>query len=175
MNQNNIFPQRLRELRLATGETQRQVSENVGVIPATLSAYEKGVKNPTIDTIKKIAIYFDVSVDWLLGLSDNKNTERFTTYADVTKSIIELLSFYNCPCYAELIVPNMFIDEMSKGISLVFHDDIISTFLGEYKKIWDLYTSGTIDEGLYKIWLEKQFSIHEKIEISKNGIREDGC
>ena len=41
-----------------------------------ISAYEKGSREPDIDTIKKIAEYFNVSTDYLLCKSDIRNPEE---------------------------------------------------------------------------------------------------
>lgn len=58
---------RLKSLRESRGISQKELSEQIGVSDVMVSMYEQGKKNPSIDTISKIADYFSVSVDYLLG------------------------------------------------------------------------------------------------------------
>ena len=67
---NNIFGARLKELRLETGLSQRQLGEKLGVCNQTVSFWESGSREPDLDTLSEIAENFDVSVDYLLGRKD---------------------------------------------------------------------------------------------------------
>ena len=62
---------RLKELRLAMGLTQKQVAEKLELSTRAYSHYEQGDREPSLDLIKKLCRFFDVSADYLLGLSDN--------------------------------------------------------------------------------------------------------
>ena len=64
---------RIKELRLNAGLKQIDFCKILGVSQSTLSGYENNVSEPDINTILKIASYFDVTVDYLLGNSDKKN------------------------------------------------------------------------------------------------------
>lgn len=59
--------ERLKELRLKKGESQRDAANNLKMPVSTYSNYENGNRVPKADTLKKIARYFDVSMDWLLS------------------------------------------------------------------------------------------------------------
>lgn len=50
--------------------TQRYVAEKIGVARVTYTGYENGTKQPPLDTINKIADFFEVTTDYLLGRSD---------------------------------------------------------------------------------------------------------
>lgn len=70
-----IFAERLKELRLKKKEenpnyTQEYVAEKIGVARTTYTAYENGTKTPPPETLKIIADFFQVSSDYLLGLTD---------------------------------------------------------------------------------------------------------
>lgn len=64
-----IFSKRLRELRLSAGLSQQEVSEKLGIRQQSYARYENGKGEPNLDTLAEIAKIFDVSVDFLLGLS----------------------------------------------------------------------------------------------------------
>lgn len=64
---NNEFGNILKELRLEKGISQRKLGEDLGVVNQTVSFWETGSREPDLDTLVKIAKYFDVSVGYLLG------------------------------------------------------------------------------------------------------------
>ena len=72
----------------------------IGISSATLSAYETGVKNPSLAVLKNIAETCNVSIDWLCGLSDKESfSDNIKTYSDIIKIIgggiaIGILMYY---------------------------------------------------------------------------------
>lgn len=58
-------------LREKRGITQEQLANMVGISRAALSHYEKGRREPDYDTLSKIADFFKVSIDYLVGRTDN--------------------------------------------------------------------------------------------------------
>jgi len=62
-----IFSQRLRELRKEKNLTQKELAEALDMTQRKISYYEMGGSDPSTSTLLKIAKYFDVSVDYLLG------------------------------------------------------------------------------------------------------------
>lgn len=62
-----VIGSRLTKLRKARKLTQDEVSKNTGINRSTYSNYESGNREPDIDTIKMLAKYFDVSVNYILG------------------------------------------------------------------------------------------------------------
>ena len=65
------FGDKLKNLRLKYGVTQRQISENLGITTTALQNLEYGKSRPTYENLVKLCLYFDVSADYLLNLSDN--------------------------------------------------------------------------------------------------------
>lgn len=63
---------RLKELRDEAGLSQGDIAEKFSVAQNTVSSWENGKRDPDTDTVKKIAAFFDVSIDYLLGVSDRK-------------------------------------------------------------------------------------------------------
>lgn len=59
--------EKLKELRKSKGKTQKQLSEFLGISQQAYATYELATRTPPIDIIEKLADYFNVSVDYLLG------------------------------------------------------------------------------------------------------------
>lgn len=64
------FGIRLRKLRNAKGLSQSEVSKKIGIAKGTISTYERNVKNPSMEIIIKLAVLYNVSVDYILGFTD---------------------------------------------------------------------------------------------------------
>ena len=59
---------RLKEIRKEKGITQREASEKLGLTRNAYTNYEMGIREPSLDTFKKICQMFEVTSDYLLGL-----------------------------------------------------------------------------------------------------------
>lgn len=69
------FGNRLRKLRLEKGLTQQQLGEKAGGISSNgISHYEQGKREPSFEVLVQFADLFDVSVDWLLGNTNERRT-----------------------------------------------------------------------------------------------------
>lgn len=64
------FAERLRELRSSRNLTQRDVYTAIGVSPIVYQRYEYG-HSPAYQKLIALADYFDVSLDYLCGRSDD--------------------------------------------------------------------------------------------------------
>lgn len=58
---------KLKELRIEKGSTQRDVADFVCCTPLTYSRYEREEREPDIDMLCRLADYFQVTVDYLIG------------------------------------------------------------------------------------------------------------
>ena len=65
-----IFRDRLRELRIQSKMTQREIATYLGITQPSYIRYENGKSEPTLECLVKIADLYDVSVDYLLGRSN---------------------------------------------------------------------------------------------------------
>ena len=75
------FAKRLYELRETANLKQTELAEKVALRSSAISKYEKGLTQPSMDTLIKFAELFHVSTDYLLGISSIPNpytTENFT-------------------------------------------------------------------------------------------------
>lgn len=62
----------IRSLRIDNGYTQKQIGDYLGISQNTYSQYEIGVLNYPIDALIKLADFYNVSVDYLLGRTNRK-------------------------------------------------------------------------------------------------------
>lgn len=85
MEMKAIFSKTLCELREAKGKeyTRQKVANDLNISRASLEYYEKGQRLPDIEIAAKIADYYNVSVDYLLGRSKSQsNDKELTAVAD---------------------------------------------------------------------------------------------
>ncbi|MCL2223536.1 MAG: helix-turn-helix domain-containing protein [Defluviitaleaceae bacterium] len=66
-----LFGIRLKGIRQERGLTQTQLADKLGIVKATVSSYEQTLNYPSIETFIKLCNFFDVSADFMLGLSDD--------------------------------------------------------------------------------------------------------
>ena len=64
------FSAKLSLLRREKGITQKQAAEDLGISQALLSHYEKGIRECHLDFVRKAAEYYEVTADYLLGMTD---------------------------------------------------------------------------------------------------------
>lgn len=65
------FKERLVEQRKLINKTQREMAEYLEISQPAYIRYENGSAEPTFENLIKLAKLFDVSVDYLLGRTDN--------------------------------------------------------------------------------------------------------
>ncbi|WP_144456885.1 helix-turn-helix domain-containing protein [Bacillus pumilus] len=66
-----LFGKRITTLRKKAGLTQEELAKKLNVTRSALSQYELGTREPNYDLLLKIADFFEVTVDYLIGRSDN--------------------------------------------------------------------------------------------------------
>ena len=67
---------RLKELRKKKGISQLRLATDLNTTQNTISRYETGEREPGIAELIKIAEYFNVSVDYLIGRTENPKMNR---------------------------------------------------------------------------------------------------
>lgn len=82
-NFQNIF----RQLRISSGLTQRKIASRLGISRSTIGMYETGAREPDFDTLEKIADFFNVDTDYLLGRTDKTTLlpETIGQYSQLNK------------------------------------------------------------------------------------------
>lgn len=76
---------RLISLRKSKKKTQQDIADYLGLTRPAYTAYERGNRHPDYDTLQKLADYYEVTTDYLLGRSDNprmNEDEEFEAFAN---------------------------------------------------------------------------------------------
>lgn len=69
------FASKLIQARKDAGYTQRQVAEILHISKSTIASYEIGRTEPDIETLGKLADFYLVSCDWLIGTKGKNNPD----------------------------------------------------------------------------------------------------
>lgn len=124
-----MFNTRLKELRTSNGDTQASLAEKMGVSSRTIASYEQGINEPSIDTLKNLAKYFGVTVDYLIGRSDGRILEDQEIYERLgldDEAIFRLEQFNN------LSEKNEYGKQRMKNINTLISDFETLTSISDY-------------------------------------------
>lgn len=90
------FAKRLRELIDKKGTSQSELAAAINVTRQAVNSYTLGNTVPNADVLVKLSKYFDVSTDYLLGLSDAATTDNdikaICTYTGLSEKSIKILN-----------------------------------------------------------------------------------
>jgi HTH-type transcriptional regulator, competence development regulator len=108
------------KLRKEKGLSQYELADRLGFSRGKLSNYEQGSRQPDYDTLKKIADYFDVSIDHLLGREEKGETKE-DSLEEVNKLVkeygIEQFGFFDIEKWKDLSQED--IEEIKKHFEYV--------------------------------------------------------
>lgn len=86
MQELNQIGSKLQALRKEKGDSQQDVANYLNTKRQTIGAYETASSMPTIDNLRRLSIYFGVSSDYLIGLSDTPNATEIYTASNIQGS-----------------------------------------------------------------------------------------
>lgn len=158
----NIFASRLKELRESLEMSQTVFADSIELNQQTYSLYERGKRTPA-DVVVKIAEKYNISTDWLLGISNNpKDNLPLNTCSDIFKILLKLAAlngvwiddgFYKSE--GGNGYSSVYDARYSKIMMLYFNDSTINSALQGWRKMKNLLNAGTIDQEVYDLWIEK--------------------
>lgn len=139
----------LKKLRKDRNATQKEVSQAIGADQQTLRRYESGERKPDTEMLLRIAKYYNVSADYLLGLSENSTVEP------------DMKAAVKCTGLSEKSI------EKLKGITHFEFDNSVNT---ENANIIDMFIQSNYFENLISLLLTLYNCSAEggDIESSKN-------
>ncbi len=73
-----MFGKRIRKLRLEQNLKQKDLAEKLKISTSSIGMYERELRQPDAEILKKIANYFGVSIDYILGKSDKRDHSELT-------------------------------------------------------------------------------------------------
>lgn len=147
---------RIKQLREKRGLIQEILAVELGITQQMLSKYERDVTLIKVDILKKIAAYFNVTTDYLLGVSDVKRdlngqmkmNEVLDEYYDLVEVYKELMTVF-CLLYEKMLnagMGNKF--EFDKEIIMIPISDILIRSISGYVFMVPVFV-------LYFLWLKK--------------------
>jgi transcriptional regulator with XRE-family HTH domain len=81
------FAERLKKLRESRGLSQEACAKNFGIATNTIGMYESGYREPNIERLNQLATFFNVSLDYLVGRTDDPTKN----YKPVTRELLDML------------------------------------------------------------------------------------
>ncbi|WP_339234539.1 helix-turn-helix transcriptional regulator [Oceanobacillus sp. FSL W7-1281] len=78
----NVFSERIVDLRIEHGYSQEEVAKKLNVSASGYGYYEQGRNEPSLETLYKIAEFFQVSIDYLLGKIDTPQQPVYYSVSD---------------------------------------------------------------------------------------------
>lgn len=82
--------QRIKQLRKENDLTQEEFGKRFGIVKSTVSLYESDKSTPDDEIKKKIAEYFNVSLDYLMGASDIRNPYKEEEPNELDEFLVDL-------------------------------------------------------------------------------------
>lgn len=139
----DILKNRLRE---AFGDdSQETVGKNLNMTQGNVSKLLSGSQQPTLETIFHIAETYNVSVDWLLGISEKKRSTK-TAHAVSYASAVEVLVSLCQHRTAAITV------EPGNGLTVRVDDPLIKFLLEKSLAL------STADTEIYQDWIETRLT-----------------
>lgn len=149
-----VFADRLKMLRSDLNITQKDFAEKIGITAAALSSYENNLKNPSVAVAKRIAKTYNVSIDWLCGLSERiRSDDALQTYADVIDLLVRI----------EHAIKFEMDSQNTNCITIC--DSVMQCFFSDWNKTLPLYHDEVIDEKLYKLWVDNKIREFKNVRL----------
>lgn len=160
-----MFAENLRDARKRKDITQKQAAEIFGVSQSTYALYEVGKREPSFETLMRMADYFGVSCDSLLGY--NEKTPAVKTYSDVIRLLIPVMEtglFWFGSTW------NDYREELP---AISSDDESICAFMRRWRTMLEKKVELSFDEDLYSAWMEKQLRDSDRpIVRNRNAVQE---
>lgn len=136
----DIFGKRLFEIRESRGESQQELADSIGITRQSLSRYELGERTANIDLLKKIAKHYNVSTDYLLGLTENTTTDielqAVCDYTGLSEDAIKELNL----AYEATFNPEA-VDDLVEAEYIINYLDFLSWLISDGLIIGDITTN----------------------------------
>ena len=144
-NRASGFPTKLRKLRKEKGISQQALASEIGVTKSTIGLYENGDNVPDVKAIVKLANFYDVSSDYLLGMSGvatlNTDARAVCNYTGLNDKTVNYL-------HAHLADAGTFIEDLDECVTVsapiiqtfvnkLVGSEKIDTFISNFSKLLD--------------------------------------
>lgn len=115
---------RIKELREKSNLTQAELGNQLNLSQITISGYERGYREPDLETLLKLADFFNVSIDYLLGASSKDiivlTRQDFDEIKNATKTLEKITK--------KLDDQNQTVYQNNNNIQIGDHNSISNSF-----------------------------------------------
>lgn len=129
---------RLKYLRKLENKTQQDIADMLGITRPAYTAYEQGKRSPDYDLLEKLADFYSVTIDYLLGRTDNPQPFYSTPnalYGDGIKKARNQLGLTINEIAEKTGIPvEVYTKYEEDGIIDVKHERLLQTFFNNYEK-----------------------------------------
>lgn len=122
MSDSDVFSLRIKLSRDKKGWSQAELARNAEITPAAVNQFEKGSRKPNMPILRKLAKVLDVSIDYLVGESDEENevksAEKITELIMENKKLREIYVesvAKECKCKKITEINKSFVDNWVKA------------------------------------------------------------
>lgn len=130
------FGDNIQKLRNSKGMSQQELADAIGIGRSTLANYEQNKREPNYKTLEAIAKYFNVSIDYILGLTNDKfdYTHKDTLSEIIYKQIYKLTDVQDYHGFTE---DNLKFLKLIKEGTFIINEEIMNLIA----KVYDTNTS----------------------------------
>ena len=182
MDIKSTFANRLKELRVEKGLSQEDFGKEIGVSRGSISYYEKEERVPDIVVLAAVSKYFNVSTDYLLGISEHKSrnaqkaaTCEFTGLSEKAAGVLEKWNMHgdiDCLTILNTLIegPGLKVTDLQEPTAkydLNLISKIAVYLLGGYEKIEEtieIPVTNSISNGISDISYEYKMKISSVVE-----------
>lgn len=154
---------RIKQVRLEQKKKQKEVASFLGITEQALSYYERGKREPKLETWQKLADYFGVSVGYLQGISSDTQLDKLNEFFDPLIYAIDLYkNIVTKPDTEKTTVDlsNRDLKMLELGFSLC------ETLVKRYKKFMFTVDGDLTDKGIQEIYDKVISSVAVTIDIN---------
>lgn len=194
-----MFKERFKELRELKGLTQSQLAKELNIGRTSISNYELGTRTPDIDILVSIANYFNVTTDYLTGISNFKTLEESIDFSKISnffddiiadipsapkkdtfifiKKLLEFLNKlykYDPKFYIDFFYSNYYLIDIFESM-MKFIDSQSSMTLAEYKSVNEMSNPYPENKLSNKIFKKLNHTIDKDIFYSQMLALEKAC
>lgn len=83
--------EKLKKLRMERGLSQQALAEKFNLTQQSIYKYENGLAEPDIETLKNFAVFFGISIDYLVDVSDHSSIDDMLTTLRPTEREVRLM------------------------------------------------------------------------------------
>jgi repressor LexA len=146
------FSDRLKEIRKAYDMSQVELANKLNVAPSTIAHWELGTRQPNFDIINSISSIFDVTTDYLIGITTVPNGE-VVTKLNIMKSTV--------PVYGHIPAGTPF-----EAIEDIIEEVSIPDWLAKKK---DLFGLKVVGDSMNKVLPDGCIAVLQKTNVLDNG------